>query len=91
MCSHTYTHFTLCDCVAVHTHQCFRCGDALYVMFCEDYQVIKQTVEGGCPNHRWRSSKDGKGGKKDDSTKDGERDAQTAGEQASGSGNTAQQ
>lgn len=30
-------------------------------MFCEDYKVVTQTVEGGCPNHKWRN-KDSKGG-----------------------------
>lgn len=58
MCSHTYVHFSLCEDIAVHTHQCGKCQDALYIMFCEDYKVVTQTVEGGCPNHKWRKSAD---------------------------------
>jgi hypothetical protein len=65
MCSHTYTHHTFCDCVALHTHQCHRCDNALFVMFCEDYVVARLTKEGGCPNHRWKTSKQDTGGGKD--------------------------
>jgi hypothetical protein len=84
MCSHTYVHFTLCDDIAVHTHQCSKCQDALYIMFCPDYKVITQTQEGGCPKHRWRKSKDDTGKDGENNGEGGSGSAATDAEKASG-------
>ncbi|KAF2201147.1 hypothetical protein GQ43DRAFT_46999 [Delitschia confertaspora ATCC 74209] len=51
MCYHRYTGFTLCDCVAIHSHQCCFCDDPLMLVFCEHYTTYEVKSEGACPNH----------------------------------------
>ena len=51
MCSHTYTHFSNCPCVAIHTHQCYRTLDPLKVIFCDAYETVRREIVGLCPNH----------------------------------------
>ena len=63
MCSHTYTHYTQCPCVARHTHLCERTENELNILFCPDYEVKKVTVEGACVNHRWKHPGKTTGGK----------------------------
>jgi hypothetical protein len=47
-------------------------------MFCPDYEVITQTQEGGCPNHRWRKKEEN--GSKDNKNDTGDTDEQKEGE-----------
>jgi len=54
MCYHQYTHFTQCPhsppCVAMHTHQCFRCENPLLLVFCPMYVATRVTKDEACPN-----------------------------------------
>jgi hypothetical protein len=90
MCFQTYTHFSLCDCVAVHTHQCVRIENAINVIFCRDYTVRRQTAEGGCPKHRDRVGASPAGSSSTAQTGSTSASAQQQQQQQTGSGGTAQ-
>jgi len=56
MCSHTYTHYIQCECVARHVHLCDLTENELLILFCPQYKVFRITKQAGCIYHPWNPS-----------------------------------
>lgn len=51
MCYHLYTRFFICNCVAIHYHQCSLCLNYFMIIWCENYTTLEEEDHGACPNH----------------------------------------
>ena len=51
MCSHTYTTYNVCHCIAIHSHQCWQCYSPLFLVFYPDYSIHQNIEQGVCLDH----------------------------------------